>query len=127
MIDKESQIYTNVKSAISSLCTSSSTTFTDSPPTFPHLFLSQRDNPSTEEDLDNNENAVEPLFEITIFSKGTGAYTAGKNIMKLADTEMRSMGFRRTFGPQQVTNASDTTITRIIARYTRIIGSGDSL
>lgn len=127
MLDFESKVYTNVKNAVSSLCTSCSTTFMDSPSTFPHLYISMRDNPSTAEDLDNNENAVKSMFEITSYTKGTGAYTNGKKIMKLADAEMRRMGFQRDFGPQQVTNASDTTITRIIARYTRVIGSDDSL
>lgn len=127
MIDKSSVIYTKVKYAITSLCTSASTTFQDTPPTFPHLFFDQRDNPSTAEDMDNNENAVVPMVEITTYTKGDTAFNDGKKIHNLSDSCMRSMGFKRTFGPQQIVNISDTTICRLIARYTRIIGSDDNL
>lgn len=127
MIDKSSIIFTKVKFAVASICSSASTTYQDTPPNFPHLFLNQLDNPSTAEDMDNNENAVIPMIEITTYTKGNTAFNVGKKIHNLSDASMRAMGFRRTYGPQQVTNISDTTICRIIARYTRIIGDNDTL
>lgn len=127
MIDKSSIIFTKVKFAVASICSSASTTYQDTPPNFPHLFLNQMDNPSTAEDMDNNENAVIPMIEITTYTKGNTAFNDGKKIHNLSDPCMRAMGFYRIYGPQQVTNISDTTICRVIARYTRIIGSNDTL
>lgn len=127
MIDKSSIIFTKVKYSVTSLCSSVSTTYQDTPPKFPHLFFDQRDNPTTAEDMDNNENAVIPIIEITTYTKGDSSFSDGKKIHNLSDSCMRAMGFRRTYGPQQVTNISDTTICRVIARYTRIIGSNDTL
>ncbi|WP_066719906.1 hypothetical protein [Clostridium sp. Marseille-P299] len=126
MIDKSSIIFTKVKYAVASLCSSASTTYQDTPPNFPHLFFNQLDNPSTAEDMDNNENAVIPMIEITTYTKGDSSFNDGKKIHNLSDASMRSMGFKRTFGPQQVTNISDKTICRIIARYTRVIGNSDT-
>ena len=127
MIDKSNQIFTRVKNSVSSLCSSASQTYMDTPPQFPHLYLQQADNSSSNDDLDNNENAVNTMIEITVYTTGTSKLTDGKKIHNLSDTEMRSMGFRRIFGPQQITNISDTSVCRLIARYTRIIGSNDTL
>ena len=125
--DIESIAFTRVKYAVQTLCTNVTNTYQDAPSSFPAMFFSQRDNPSVYEDLSGIENAVEPMIEIQSYTKGTTAYNDGKKIHNLSDKAMRDMGFRRTFGPQQVTNLSDTSITRVISRYTRIIASGDSI
>lgn len=91
------------------------------------MFFNQIDNSSTADDLDNNENAVNTTVEITIYTKGETKLTTAKNIMKLADAKMRELGFRRMYGPVQITNVSDTSICRYLARFTRIIGSGDTI
>jgi hypothetical protein len=125
-VDYANKIYTLVKNAIgTTLLKDSSQTFTNTPTAFPFMFFDQKDNPTTADDLDNNENAVNATIEITIYTNDTSKLTTAKKIHAIADTQMRSMGFRRTFGPQQITNIADTSICRLIARYTRIIGSGD--
>jgi len=126
MIDKANMCFTRVKNAIgTTLLKGSSQTFLDVPPSFPHMYFNQADNPETASDLDGNENAVKPMVEITIYTTGETKLTTVKSIMKLADAEMKSMGFIRTFGPREVTNISNTNICRLLSRYSRVIGSKD--
>ena len=126
-MDYANKVYTLVKNAIgTTLLKDASQTYQSAPPAFPSMFFNQIDNSSTADDLDNTENAVNTTIEITTYTNDTAKLTTAKKIHALADTQMRSMGFRRTFGPQQITNITDTSICRVIARYTRIIGSGDT-
>lgn len=118
--------FTRVKNAIGpTLLKGSSQTYVDAPPDFPHMHFNQMDNPETASDLDGNENAVRPMVEITLFTTGNAKLTTAKNIMKLADAEMKSMGFIRTFGPREITNINNTDICRLLSRYSRVVGSGD--
>lgn len=125
MIDKSSEIFTHVMYAVQPLCASASQTYQDSPSKFPHVFVDSKDNPVTGTDMENNECAVTPLVEITAYTKD--GLSSAKKIIGLADAEMQNMGFSRSFGPQQVTNVADTSITRVIAWYRRLIADGDEL
>lgn len=125
MIDKSNEIFTHVQYAVKSLCTSASQTFQERPSKFPHVFVDVKDTPVTDTDLENNECAVTSMVEITVYTRD--GLTSAKKIANLADTEMRSMRFTRSFGPQQVTNVADTSITRVIARYRRVIANEDEL
>lgn len=127
MIDKSNYLFTQVKNAISSLCKSASQTFIQVPSEFPHMYFNQIDDSSIADDLDNNENAVNTTVEITIYTNGETKLTTAKNIMNKADARMRKLGFRRIYGPREVTNISDTNICRYIARFSRIIGSNDTI
>ena len=91
------------------------------------MFFNQIGNEGTADDLDNTENAVNTTVEITFYATGATRLTTCKNLMSTADTKMRSMGFRRITGPYQITNAADTTICRYVARFSRIIGTDDTL
>lgn len=123
MIDKSSEIFTHVKYAVKSLCTNASQTFQESPAKFPYVFVDTKDSPESNTDMENNECAVNSTVEITAYTRD--GLSSAKKIISLADTEMRNMGFQRIFGPQQVTNAADAGITRVIARYRRLICDGD--
>lgn len=125
MIDKSSEIFTHIMYAVQPLCSSASQTYQDSPSKFPHVFVDNKDNPATGTDMENNECAVTPMVEITAYTKD--GLSSAKKIISLADTEMGNMGFKRSFGPQQVTNVADTSITRVIARYSRRVADGDEL
>lgn len=125
MLDKSNRIFTKVKASVSSLCNSVDQTYNLTPPNFPHVWVNQLDNPESDGDLENNENAVSPLVEITVYTNSKTKLTDCKKIHSLSDVEMRLMGFERTFGPQQVTNTNDTNVCRMIARYTRLIGNND--
>lgn len=125
MIDKSSEIFTHIMYAVQPLCTSASQTYQDSPSKFPHVFVDSKDDPVTDTDMENSECAVTPMVEITAYTKD--GLSSAKKIISLADAEMRSMGFKRSFGPRQVTNVADTSITRVIARYSRQLADGDEL
>lgn len=101
--------------------------YNSSPSTFPYFYFNLIDNAETASDLSGNENAANMTAELTFYATGATALNICKNLMFVADTAMRSMGFRRMFGPQQIPNASDTNICRYLARYSRVICSGDTL
>lgn len=125
MIDVSNEIYTRVKTAVQSVCDSTSQLFQDPPASFPHLLVDMKDNPVTVTDMENQECGVTPVVELTAYTKGD--LVTAKEIISLADTQMRNMEFTRIFGPQQVTDAEDMSITRIVARYSRLIMAGEEL
>lgn len=128
MIDKSNYIFTQIKNLFTTTqLKDASQTYQDTPASFPYMFLNVIGNESTADDTSNNENAVNTTVEITMYATGATKLTTCKNLMATADDKMRSMGFRRIFGPQQITNITDTTICRYLARYNRIIGSDDVL
>ena len=127
MIDKSNLIYTKVKNALGANINGSSQTFTASPNQFPFMFFNQLDNPEVASDLDGNENAVSSTIEITVYTNDSTRLTTGRKVASLVNTQMKSLGFRRMSGPLQVVNVSDTNICRLISRYTRVIGSNDTL
>lgn len=129
MIDKSNYLFTQIKNLFttSQLKGSSQTYESSVPVDLPYMFFNVLDNSQTADDLDNNENAVNMTVEITFFASGATKLTTCKNLMAIASDKMRSMGFRRIFGPQQITNVSDTTICRYVARFSRIIGADDVL
>lgn len=125
MIDVSNEIYTRVKTAVQSVCESTSQLFQDPPASFPHLLVDMKDNPVTVTDMENQECGVTPVVELIAYTEGDLA--TAKEIISLADTQMRNMEFTRIFGPQQVTDAEDMSITRITARYSRLIMAGEEL
>lgn len=129
MIDRANEIFTRVKRAVEPLCKSVGQSSEDTPSEFPYLDFNQADNPVHNQSvtLEAIENAVVPMVELTAYTKGSGKLITGKKILSLADTEMQSMMFRRSFGPKKQTNAADTSICRVITRYTRVIGKEDIL
>lgn len=127
MLDKANTVYTKVKNALGTNIKDASQTFNPSPSSFPFMFFNQIDNPEIALDLNGNENAISPSVEITIYTNDAAKLTTGKKVAALVDSEMRSMGFRRAFGPQQVINVADTNICRIITRYSRVFGNEDTL
>ena len=128
MTDKSNYLFTQIKNLYTETqLPEASQTYQDTPPKFPAMFFNQIGNESTADDLSNNENAVNSTIEITFYATGATRLSTCKNLMSTTDTKMRSMGFRRIYGPAQITNAADTTICRLIARYNRVIASGDTL
>lgn len=129
MIDKSNYLFTQVKNQFTTeeLKGSGQTYEMSVPTSMPYMLFSVIGNEQSADDLSNNENAVNTTVEITFYASGTSKLTTCKNLMNTADTKMRSMGFRRIFGPQQIINIADTTICRMISRYNRIIGLGDTM
>lgn len=124
MIDPFNKVFTIVKKSISTKCPNAGISTDGSPPAFPYAGFRQLDNATTADDLENNENAVNSVIEITAYSNKN--LTEAKQIAALAADAMRELGYRRT-GPFTPQNAADTNIYRVIYRFNRVIGAGEEL
>ena len=125
MIDNWNRVLTNIKIAESGICSNITSTNSDKPPGLPALLIDQIDNPDAAEDLENSENAVESTVEIQTYSNKS--LTESRKIINIACDAMRQMGYRRMMGPKQVTNAGNSKIFRMVARFSRVIGSGEEI
>lgn len=125
MIDVWNRVLSNIKSAETGTCNNVTSTNSDSPPLFPCIMVDQIDNPDVAEDLENSENAVESTIEIQSYSNKS--LTESRKIINIACDAMRQMGYRRRMGPKQVANAGNSKIYRMVARFTRVIGSGEEI
>ena len=125
MIDASNRVLTNIKTYVSETCKNVSNYSSKSPPEFPAVSVVQIDNPDYCEDLKNNENAVKSVIEIQCYSNKN--ITESRNIINQCCDAMRMMGYRRTYGPKPITNASDTNICRTVARFTRLVSSVDEI
>lgn len=125
MIDVWNRVLSNIKSAETGTCNNVTSANSDSPPLFPCIMVDQIDNPDTAEDLENSENAVESTIEIQTYSNKS--LTESRKIINIACDAMRQMGYRRRMGPKQVANAGNSKIYRMVARFTRVIGSGEEI
>lgn len=125
MLDNWNRVLTNISIAESAICPNITSTNNDSPPGFPALMIDQIDNTDIAEDLENTENAVESVIEIQSYSNKN--LTEARKIINIACDAMRQMGYRRRMGPKQITNATNTNIFRMVARFSRMIGSGEEI
>ena len=125
MIYPINKIYTEVKNSVASLCKNTSRTFKSTTKTLPFLYFKVLGNPSTFNDLDNNENAIILTIEIHVYTSGTNAMSQAEKIFKLANDKLFELGFARTYGIEHIENAQDTTITQLVARYRMTVCEGD--
>ena len=119
MINIAIEQYERVKMAVKPLCKNTSRLETQTRPKLPHLLFEQLNNPIAKDRIDseNIENAVTPTVQITIYTKGDTSLVDNEAIMALADGQMISDGWIRTFGPQEVKNVVDDSVLRYIAKY----------
>ena len=130
MITKNA-IFTKVKTAITAEYTDAYCTSERlySPPNFPCVWIVEIDTypelSSTALDFTDNQRRSD--FEIQVYSdKKSGAATQAASIMAVAIAEMRRLGYRCTMSGA-IDNGEDASIKRHVARFTRFIGSGDTL
>lgn len=76
-------------------------------------------NPGNAWDLEGDECASMPSFQVDSFAKGTKALSEVYAIDDVSHKAMVSMGFRRSYGPELLEN-SDSTIKRVVSRYSRV-------
>lgn len=122
ILDPFNKVFSQVRAAIKARCPNAGTSTDGSPPAFPYAGFRQLDNSTTADDLENNENAVNSVIEITAYSNKN--ITEAKQIAALAADSMRELGYRRT-GPFTLQNAADTNIYRVIYRYNRVVCAGE--
>lgn len=76
-------------------------------------------NPTKDGDLEGDECSTVPSFQVDSFAKGTKALSEVYAIDNVSHKAMVGMGFRRTYGPELIEN-SDSTIKRVVSRYSRV-------
>lgn len=121
MIDIEYFEFGRVKTAVSTLCTTCGTTDQSGTPVFPYLKFDQKDNPVYKQSIDSGskENHVQPMIQLDVYMNNNDKLKS-KQIMALADTQMRTDGFERVFGPQYLPTTT-TGVICLTARYQVII------
>lgn len=125
MIDVWNRVMTNIKFALTGVCSNISSSESDIPAAFPTIFVTQVNNREVALDLENEENAVQSEIRIQAFSdKGLAD---ARNVLAIACDAMREMGYRRTWGPREVLNVSDRNVRRCEARFRRFVNSQDAI
>lgn len=76
-------------------------------------------NPTIDGDLEGDECATMPSFQVDSFAKGTKSLSDVYAIDDVSHKAMVGMGFRRSYGPELIENA-DSTIKRVVSRYSRV-------
>ena len=76
-------------------------------------------NPTQSTSLEGHECATILSFQVESYASGTKALSTAYEIDSKSHQAMVSMGFRRTYGPEEVAN-SEKSFKRIISRYSRI-------
>lgn len=84
---------------------------------FPYARLLLMGLPTVVQDLEGNECATAPSFQIESFAKGNKSLSKVYAIDSASHVVMTRMGFRRTYGPSLIANA-DSNIKRVVSRYT---------
>lgn len=87
---------------------------------FPTISCEVIANPMAADDLEYGENGARPIYRIQAFHNSN--LTDCRDVMTTACDAMTQMGFRRTFGPEPITNDVDRSIYRMEARFTRFVG-----
>ena len=97
----------------------------DEPPGFPCLFVNSLGEPTNGNDFQNNQCYITSTIELQSYSAETpvGSQTQARQIMDAAGDVMISMGYQLIAGPYQ----NNKGYFRTIARFRRLVGSGDEL
>lgn len=130
MITKN-QIFTEIRNAILEEFPSAYVTSERvySPSQFPCVWVIEIDSYPTENAtaLDFSDEQRISAFEVQSFSnKKSGGGAEAERLVQIATDTMRKMYFRCTTS-RSVDNQADASIKRHVARYTRFIGSGDTI
>lgn len=85
----------------------------------PYACLFQMGNPGTRWDLEGDECATTPSYQVDCFASGQKSLSKVYEIDEASHKVMTSMGFRRTYGPEPMRNI-DSKIKRVTSRYSRL-------
>lgn len=82
--------------------------------------------PGNSYDLEGNEGTVMPTLQVDIYTNGQRALTKAYEIDEISHSTLIGMGYRRIYGCELI-QSTDPSIKRLVSRYSRVIGFGDSL
>lgn len=93
---------------------------------FPYASLYFLGIPGDTYTLEGDEGTVVPTLQVDIYTTGQKAITKAYEIDEVSHAALIGMGYRRTYGPE-LTQSTDPSIKRLLSRYSRVVGFGDSL
>lgn len=93
---------------------------------FPYASLYFLGLPGNSYDLEGDEGTVIPTLQVDIYTNGQRALTKAYEIDEISHSTLIGMGYRRIYGCELI-QSTDPSIKRLISRYQRIIGFGESL
>lgn len=125
MIDPWNRVMTNLMIAEEGVCPNITNSESDTPASFPTLYVGIINNADYAVDLENSENGVRSEIRIESFSNKS--LSEARNVMAIACDAMREMGYRRTFGPRELENVHDRNVKRMEARFRRFISVIDDI
>lgn len=82
--------------------------------------------PGNSYDLEGDEGTVMPTLQVDIYTNGQRALTKAYEIDEISHAVLAGMGYRRIYGCELI-QSTDPSIKRLVSRYSRVIGFGDSL
>lgn len=82
--------------------------------------------PGDSYDLEGNEGTVMPTLQVDIYTNGQRSLTKAYEIDSTSHETLIGMGYRRTTGPELI-QSTDPSIKRLVSRYSRVVGFGDSI
>ena len=127
MIDIENDIFTTVATALRAKYPGIYVAGEniEVPPSFPAVTVVESDNHILQKMRTLKiENAVEVMYTVNVFSdKVNGKKAEAKAIADVVDSTLEKAGFTRTLR-EQIPNAYDASIFRMVMRYEAIIGAG---
>lgn len=94
-------------------------------PKYPYLDISLADNSGMAYDLENNENAQNPMIEINVYCNNYADEKCYEISMKAKEL-MLAYGFQCKTGPIKTTS-SDPSVARWVARYQRKYANEDEI
>lgn len=129
MIDIENQVFTQVKQAI--LADHPGVfiagDYVDAPADFPCVNIMEMSNTALEStrDSSSNERHSVLMYEVNVYStKSSGRKTEAKKLAQSADAAFQRLGFTRSM-LAPIINAADTSVYRILGRYTAIVDKNE--
>ena len=93
---------------------------------FPYSSLYFLGLPTDTATLEGDEGTVLATLQVSVYTTGQRALTQAYEIDNVSHETLVRLGYRRSTGPKLDKN-TDPSIKRLISRYSRVIGFGDSL
>lgn len=75
--------------------------------------------------LEGDEGTVLATLQVSVYTTGQRALTQSYEIDEVSHEALVHMGYRRNYGPE-LNQATDPSIKRLVSRYQRVWGYGES-
>ena len=93
---------------------------------FPYSSLYFLGLPTDTATLEGDEGTVLATLQVSVYTTGQRALTQAYEIDEVSHETLVGMGYRRTTGCELI-QSTDPSIKRLVSRYSRVIGFGETL